>query len=115
MEEGEKKKVKIKFDCIFSGHNIKQNGIVSLKLKTTEQELHNTLQLVTCIGKEMFVGGIVNNQKIKIGKFFIDRINIDKNAQSTITIVSTMENIDCNSLPLITKQEEIIKLIINCK
>lgn len=113
MEEGEK--MKIKFECIFSGHNIKQNGIVQLKLKAPEEEIHNILSLVTCIGKEIKVAASIGTEKIKIGKFFVDKITIDKNAQATITIVSTIESIDCSVLPSLSKKEQIINIFINCE
>lgn len=72
----------------YDGSNAKGNFDIQLKAKFPESELANSLQFVTGIGKIICLVAIVEGEKVKLGKFNIYSIKIDRDGNCSITFKS---------------------------
>ena len=78
------------FECQSS----KGNFDVQLKMSFREDQLGNAFQLVTAIGKELAILAVVNDDdKVKLGKFSLYSLKVDKNANCTVVFKSNIN--DC--------------------
>lgn len=76
----------------FNGHNSKGNFDVQLKMRFPERSLPEALQFVAGIGKKIQLIADVNGNKIKLGKFTVYNLKIDRDANCDITFKSNIDN-----------------------
>lgn len=77
----------------FDGSNSKGNFDVQLKAKFTESELANSLQFVAGIGKMINLIAVVEGNKVKLGKFTVYSIRVDKDGNCTVTFKSNKDSV----------------------
>ena len=78
----------------FGGQTSKGNFDVQFKMEFREDQLANALQFVATIGKQLLIVGYVNDeqQKIKLGKFALHDLKVDRNACCKVTFKSTVDS-----------------------
>ena len=83
----------------FAGQNSKGNFDVQFKMEFREDQLANALQFVATIGKQLLIVAYVNKgaeetgkQKIKLGKFALHDLKVDRNACCKVTFKSTVDS-----------------------
>lgn len=78
----------------FTGQTSKGNFDVQFKMEFRENQLANALQLVATIGKQLLIVAYVNDeqQKIKLGKFALHDLKVDRNACCKVTFKSTVDS-----------------------
>ena len=78
----------------FCGQTSKGNFDVQLKMEFREDQLANALQFVATIGKQLLIVAYVNDesQKIKLGKFALYDLKVDRNACCKVTFKSTADS-----------------------
>lgn len=77
----------------FDGSSSRGNFDVQLKAKFTESQLANSLQFVAGIGKMIYLVAIVEGEKIKLGKFNVYSIRIDRDGNCTVTFKSNKDSV----------------------
>ena len=76
----------------FDGYNSRGNFDVQLKAKFAPDELANALQFVAGIGKIIQLLAIVEDEKVKLGKFNVYSIRIDRDANCFVTFKSNVDS-----------------------
>ena len=78
----------------FAGHSCKSNFDVQFKMEFREDNLANALQFVTALGIPLMIVARVNDEeeKIKLGKFYVYSVKVDKNANCTVVFKSTKDS-----------------------
>lgn len=78
----------------FAGQTSKGNFDVQFKMEFREDQLANALQFVATIGKQLLIVAYVNDesQKIKLGKFALHDLKVDRNACCKATFKSTVDS-----------------------
>lgn len=89
----------------FYGLNTKGNFDVQLKIKFYENELINSLQFVSGIGKRIKMILEIEDKNIKIGIFSVYNIKIDRDANSVVTFKSNRTESNTSELSNIFTDE----------
>lgn len=101
---------------IYNGHSVKNNYDVELKLVFTEEHLNEALQLLSGLTFYMKIICKKLNEKINLGVWSLNKLSIDKNAQTKISLKSTTENVDLEGIQkLISSVEEERELIFKIR
>lgn len=103
----EQEKIKVGFKAYYAGHNIKSNGIITLKLKLSSESSISIIRLFQLIGKNFAMVIGLNSGNVKAGFFSIDNIKIDRDGESIVTLKTDVENVEVNSLNILLEEEEI--------
>lgn len=93
----------------FDGQTSKGNFDVNLKARFSESVLPNALQFVAGIGKMLQLIAVVENKKVKIGKFTVYNIRIDNNGNSVVTFKSNKDSAFVENIPEIMIDEAAIE------
>ena len=95
----------IKAHGYFDGNSAKGNFDVQLKAKFVEEDLPSALQFVAGIGKKLKLLAKVNDEKVKLGRFTVYNIRIDRDANCTVTFKSNIDNVENENIPLLMGDE----------
>lgn len=82
----------IKAAGYFDGYNSRGNFDVQLKAKFSNEELANALQFVAGIGKKVSLVANIEDESVKLGKFNVYSLRIDRDGNSYITFKSNIDN-----------------------
>lgn len=77
----------------FDGSSSRGNFDVQLKAKFPESQLANSMQFIAGIGKTIYLVAIVEEEKVKLGKFNVYSIRIDRDGNCTITFKSNKDSV----------------------
>lgn len=91
--------------CFFKGHTVKGNYDVQLKIGFTEDTVKQAIQLIAGIGRNLDLLAKVGNNKLKLGTWTVYKVVFDKNLQSTVTLASTIEMANMESIPDLMVEE----------
>ena len=83
---------------IYNGHSVKYNYDVELKLIFTEDHINEALQFLAGLTCYMKIICKKMNEKINIGTWSLNKLTINKNAQTKISLKSTTENADLEGI-----------------
>ena len=101
---------------IYNGHSVKNNYDVELKLVFTEEHLNEAQQLLSGLTCYMKIICKKLNEKINLGVWSLNKLLIDKNAQTKISLKSTTENADLEGIQkLISSVEEEREIIFKIR
>lgn len=95
----------IKATGYFSGFNTKGNYDVQLKINFPETSLADSLQFISGIGKVVSLVSQIGETKQKLGKFNINSIKIDKNANCLIVFKSNVDSVFLENFTNLTEEE----------
>lgn len=106
------KKVKTKIEVQYNGHSIKKNGAVDLNFKSPYSELVNSIALLQLLNCNVQVKAKVgNNNPIDLGTFYLDKLSVDRDGESSIKFNTEIDNTEINMLNELTERETIIHLL----
>lgn len=97
----------IKVSGIYNGHTIRKNFDVELKLRFTEGQLANSLQFLAGFGKQVILKAQVNKEVLYLGVFNINKIIIDKNGNSFLSLMSNNDYVKLENIEKIMVEDEI--------
>jgi len=101
--------LKVKLECTFAGYSTKKNGDVDVKFKAPYSEIVNCVSLVRMIGRNIGVACKVNGGKpVSLGTFYLNRLNIDRDGESTITFNTELNSAEINNFIELLAPESII-------
>ena len=103
----------IKAKCVYNGYSVKRNLDVELKLRFTEDNLANAIQFIAGIGKELIIKAKVNESKdvIKLGKFNVNSIKVDRNANAYISFMSNSGAVNIDEISQLLVDEAEIMIV----
>lgn len=97
----------IKAFAIYNGHTIRKNFDVELKLLFVDTQMPNALQFVAGIGRQVMLKAVMGKEKLYIGTFNVNRINIDKNGNTNISLMSNRDYVNLENIEKLMVEEEI--------
>lgn len=98
----------IKAVAIYNGHTIKKNFDIELKFRFLEEQLPNALQFVACIGKQVKLKAKIQQEKLALGVFNLNKLSVDKNGNAFISLMSNSDYVSLESIEkLLIEGEEI--------
>ena len=77
----------------FNGHDSRGNFDVQLKAKFMADDLPNALQFVAGIGKQIRLVASVDDEKVKLGRFTVYSLRVDKDMNCFITFKSNVDSV----------------------
>lgn len=100
----------IKAVALYNGHNIKKNFDIELKFRFIDEQLPNALQFVACIGKQLKLKAKVKSEKLNLGVFNLNKISVDKNGNSYLSLMSNSDYVSLESIEKLLVEDEEIHL-----
>lgn len=106
----------IKATGYFNGYKTKGNFDVQFIMEFPEASLADTLQFVASIGKSLKMVAMVEDPnktdavKVNLGKFTVDSIKIDRNANSKVVFKSNTDLVNMTSFPSLMVEEATITI-----
>ena len=99
----------IKAVGFFYGASTKNNFDVELKIRFTESDLYDAIQFISGIGRHLKLLAVVDEEKVPLVIWGVNKLSIDKNAQTTISLKSTIENANMDNInKLLVEEQEIV-------
>lgn len=92
----------------FDGYTSRGNFDVQLKAKFSNEELANALQFVAGIGKRISLIADVEGNKVKLGKFNVYALRIDRDGNCYITLKSNIDNAFVDNFSQLMVEEAVI-------
>ena len=93
--------------AIYSGHTIRKNFDIELKLLFVDTQMPNALQFVAGIGKQIILKAIINKEQLYLGTFNVNRISVDKNGNTSISFMSNSDYVNLVNVEKLMVEEEI--------
>ena len=90
--------VKIKTVASYGGHNVNQAGSVSLKLVFSYDTITKYIQAIQMLNENVNLLAVINGEKIKLGSFMINSINIDHDGAGKIKFNSQLDYVEIDSI-----------------
>ena len=104
--------MKVKLECTFAGYSTKKNGDIDVKFKAPYSEIVNCVSLVRMIDRNIGVACKVNGGKpINLGIFYLNRLNIDRDGESTIVFNTELNSAEINNFAELLAPESIIHVL----
>ena len=90
--------VKIKTVASYGGHNVNQAGSVSLKLVFSYDTITKYIQAIQMLNENVNLLAVINGEKIKLGSFMINSINIDHDGAGKIKFNSQLDYVEIDNI-----------------
>ena len=90
--------VKIKTVASYGGHNVNQAGSVSLKLVFSYDTITKYIQAIQMLNENVNLLVVINGEKIKLGSFMINSINIDHDGAGKIKFNSQLDYVEIDNI-----------------
>ena len=90
--------VKIKTVASYGGHNVNQAGAVSLKLVFSYDTITKYIQAIQMLNENVNLLAVINGEKIKLGSFMINSINIDHDGAGKIKFNSQLDYVEIDNI-----------------
>lgn len=90
--------VKIKTVASYGGHNVNQAGSVSLKLVFSYDTITKYIQAIQMLNENVNLLAVINGEKIKLGSFMINSINIDHDGSGKIKFNSQLDYVEIDNI-----------------
>ena len=90
--------VKIKTVASYGGHNVNQAGSVSLKLVFSYDTITKYIQAIQMLNENVNLLAVINGEKIKLGSFMINSINIDQDGAGKIKFNSQLDYVEIDNI-----------------
>ena len=90
--------VKIKTVASYGGHNVNQAGSVSLKLVFSYDTITKYIQAIQMLNENVNILAVINGEKIKLGSFMINSINIDHDGAGKIKFNSQLDYVEIDNI-----------------
>ena len=90
--------VKIKTVASYGGHNVNQAGSVSLKLVFSYDTITKYIQAIQRLNENVNLLAVINGEKIKLGSFMINSINIDHDGAGKIKFNSQLDYVEIDNI-----------------
>lgn len=80
---------------VYDGSSTKNSFDVELKMSFTESRLSEAIQFVASVGKRLRMVAQIDGQgeKIILGTWSLNRLSVDRNAQTKISFKSTLDSV----------------------
>lgn len=105
-------KIKVGLEAQYNGHSIKKNGSVDLSFKIPYSNLMDCVKLLQLLSVNIHVKANINGiRKFPLGTFYLDKLVIDREGESTIKFNSEIDSVELDNLTELTQPEIIIKLM----
>jgi hypothetical protein len=109
------KELKVKIECTFAGYSTKKNGDVDVRFKAPYSEIVNTISLVRMIDRNIGVVCKINGGKpIPLGTFYLNKLSIDRDGESTINFNTELNSAEVNNMTELLVPESIIHILAKC-
>lgn len=90
--------VKIKTVASYGGHNVNQAGSVFLKLVFSYDTITKYIQAIQMLNENVNLLAVINGEKIKLGSFMINSINIDHDGAGKIKFNSQLDYVEIDNI-----------------
>ena len=90
--------VQIKTVASYGGHNVNQAGSVSLKLVFSYDTITKYIQAIQMLNENVNLLAVINGEKIKLGSFMINSINIDHDGAGKIKFNSQLDYVEIDNI-----------------
>lgn len=89
--------MKLKIDSTFNGYSIRKAGEVTLSFSIPESQLADAMRSVIFLNKRVACGVVLEGRQIKIGYVVFQRLVVDRNGASKITMESDIHSLSITS------------------
>ena len=105
-------KLKVMLEAQYNGHSVKKNGSVDLSFKIPYSNLMDCVKLLQLLSVNISMKASINGmKKLALGTFYLDKLVIDREGESTLKFNSEIESVELDNLTELTTPEIIIKLM----
>lgn len=98
-------KVSIKTIASYGGHNINQVKNISLTLKFTYDTITKYIQSIQMLNENVSIIAAIDGEKIKLGSFMINSINIDHDGAGKIKFKSQVDYVELENITKIISND----------
>lgn len=105
-------KINVKTLASYAGHTINKNKSISLTLKFSYETIVKYIQAIQMLNENVELLAKVGGEKIKLGSFMINNINIDHDGEGKIKFNSQIDYVELNSISKLI-DTEIFKLSLS--
>lgn len=98
-------KVSIKTVASYGGHNINQVKNISLTLKFTYDTITKYIQSIQMLNENVSIIAAIDGEKIKLGSFMINSINIDHDGAGKIKFKSQVDYVELENITKIISND----------
>lgn len=92
------KKVNLRMNAVYNGHNVKPNGSVNVSVKTKYSQLTKAIQFIQVLNNDIKLGVRIEDEVLKIGTFRLKDIKVDHDGECVVNFNSQVDFVEIDNL-----------------